>query len=349
MGGEVQCPYCGQSVSRAEYRKIVDRISSEERARIAKIEQTLKERFAREGAQAQAKARAEIERVKRDAAKSAEARIRVLRASVNETVSQRLAAQREVLTRQAAEALNVEKGKYFAEKLSLEQQLEEMKRRLQRRTSNDLGEEGEVNLFDTLVAAFPDDLVTRVRRGQKGPDVVIKVVNAGAIAGKIVLDAKNHKRWSHSFTSKLRADQLAEGGEFAILCTSVMPAGAQQLHVQDNVIVASPARVVALVTLLRRVLVQNHLRRLSDEDRSEKAQELYTFLVSEKGRDLFQRLHRFTDDLIDLEVKEVDAHHGTWRRRGELLRGVQAVHEDFTSALDAIISGTVREPQEAAA
>jgi len=63
-------------------------------------------------------------------------------------------------------------------------------------------------------------------------------------------------------------------------------------------------------------------------------------MVSPEANDLLGRLRKAADDMIDLEVREVDQHHGIWRRRGELIRIVQKTHEDITSAIDAIISST---------
>src|SRR5204862_7900449 len=85
---EAMCPYCGQPISRKEFKEIRARIEAEERARIAKVEQSLKERFAREKALAEAGAKAAIGKAKRDAAKAAEAQIRLVRAKVDETISQ---------------------------------------------------------------------------------------------------------------------------------------------------------------------------------------------------------------------------------------------------------------------
>src|SRR6266446_419150 len=111
-----QCPYCGQPISRKQYREIRERIEGQERARIAKVEQTLKDRFARE------KERAETE------------------------------------------AVNAEKVKLFAEKLKLEEKLQEMQRALQKRSAAELGEEGEVDLFEALKTAFPGDRISRVAK-----------------------------------------------------------------------------------------------------------------------------------------------------------------------------------------
>src|SRR5580700_5374858 len=102
---EAQYPYCGQSISRQEFRKIQARIEGEERARIAKVEQSLKERFVREKALAEAKATAVIEKAKKDAAKAAEAQIKAVRASQEEAITQRLAAQRATLEKKGSEAV----------------------------------------------------------------------------------------------------------------------------------------------------------------------------------------------------------------------------------------------------
>ena len=41
------------------------------------------------------------------------------------------------------EAVNSERAKHFGEKLKMEEQLQQMQRRLQKKTANELGDEGE--------------------------------------------------------------------------------------------------------------------------------------------------------------------------------------------------------------
>jgi hypothetical protein len=177
--------------------------------------------------------------------------------------------------------------------------------------------------------------------------VIVEIVDHGEVVGSIVLDSKNHSRWSNRFTSKLRSDQLAAGADFAVLSSSVFPAGAQQLHIQDGVIVASPARVVVLVHLLRRQIIENHVHKLSGEARNDKAEALLAYLTSPQAGDLLGQLDAAAGSMLDLEVREVEAHHSVWRKRGELIRTVQKTHEDLVGAIDAILNG--REPAMAGA
>jgi hypothetical protein len=80
---EAQCPYCGQPISRQQYRQIVARIEAEARERVSKAEQTLKDRFARDMEQAIAKA-------KKDAARAAEQQVKSFKASKEEAIKQSL-------------------------------------------------------------------------------------------------------------------------------------------------------------------------------------------------------------------------------------------------------------------
>jgi hypothetical protein len=315
--GEMRCPYCRAPLSRRAFEEIQARLKAEERAR--------------------------VERAKREAQKAAEAQVRALRASQEETLRQRLAAQREAFVKEAAELINAEKVKAFEETTKLTQQLAEMQRRLERRTPHELGEPAEVDLFEQLEAAFPGR-VRRIAKGKSGPDVIVEVTHNNAIAGSIMIDSKNVVRWSNGYVTKLRSDQRTAGADFAILSTSTFPKGARQLHVQDGVIIADPARVTVVVHLLRRIILETYLLKLGSEAKNEKAEILYDFIISPACSDLLDRLVKLTGDLVSLDVKEADAHTTTWKKRGELIHSVREVHDQFVEAVLRITLGSEASP-----
>lgn len=337
--GEAQCPYCGQPISRKEFKEIQGRIQAEERARTADAEKALQAKFAAEKAKTEAQAKAEIEKANKDATKAAEVKIKALKSSQDAVIAARLEAQRVRLETKTAEAIVAERTKMFAEKAGLEQQLADMQRKLQAKTAHQLGEQPEIDLFAALETAFPDDRVWRVVKGQPGPDVVMEVIHGGEPVGKIILDSKNHARWSNKFTAKLRADQLAESADFAILSTSVFPAGARELHIQDSVIVASPQRVVVLTHLLRRQIIENCRLKLTTAGRDEKAEKLLAYIVSPTCTDLLDRIVEVTTDLTDLDRAETTAHQKVWTKRAEFIRAVQNIHHEFSTAVSNIITG----------
>ena len=363
------CPTCNQSVSQEQFEQIQVRIEGEERARAAKIERTLQTRFASEMAKVEATKKAEVEKARKDAAaqiekikqeaakvaraalapkiaeaekakKAAEAKVKEIRTNQDVVIAQRLAVQRETLAKQMAEAVNGEKVKAFEEKTKLTQQLAELQRRVESKTAHELGEPAEFDLYETLRAEFRGDQISRVGKGMKGPDIIVAIVHNGVLVGKIVLDSKNHRRWANRFTEKLRSDQLTEGADFAILSSSTFPRGAKQLHIQDNVIVTDPARVVVLMHLLRRQILQSHALKLGSEGRNEKASRLLDFIVSPVCTDLLDQIVKLTEELFALDVKETYAHQATWKKRGELIGAVRKQHDQMAEAISRITTGS---------
>jgi hypothetical protein len=93
-------------------------------------------------------------------------------ANQEKIINQRLQAQRTTLEKAKVAAVNSEKEKYYREKVKLEEQLEEMQRRLQKKTPNELGDEGELDLFEELKREFPNDQVERIKKGKQGGDII---------------------------------------------------------------------------------------------------------------------------------------------------------------------------------
>jgi hypothetical protein len=121
---------------------------------------------------------------------------------------------------------------------------------------------------------------------------------------------------------KLRDDQIAERADHAILSTNKFPEGEQQLCMREHVIVACPARVIALAALVRGYIVLVHELRVSNEAREEKAAELYAFITSERCRQLLDSVETLIKKIEEIEVAEQKAHNAVWRKRGELLKSV---------------------------
>jgi len=342
---ETQCPYCGQPITRKEFKEIQVRIESEGRERVAKVEQALKDRFARERKQAEATGKVAVEQAKKEAAKLAAQQIKTLKANQETVIAARLKAQREASEKKVTEAVNAERAKHFGEKLKLEEQLQEMQRRLQKKTANELGDEGELDLFEELKREFPNDQIERVKKGKAGGDILHQIIGQSSqICGKIVYDVKNTSRFMTKYLTKLRADQLREEADHAVLATLAFPSGTQQLAVRDGVVIAHPARAIAVANLLRRQTIQTYLLRLGNEARAEKTAKLYEFMTSDRAAHLWNQIAQVTNDMLDLDRAETAAHQKTWGRRADLIRAVQGAHDEFSAVIDRIIGDTEASP-----
>ena len=279
-----------------------------------------------------------------EAAKAQEARIRAalekeLEPKTNQAVAEALAQQREALDKLIADAVNQEKAEGFEERQKFQKKVDELQRQLDKKTSNELGEGAEIDLYQELRTAFEDDRITRVKKGEPGADIRHEVVHNGEPVGRILYDSKNHGRWLTSFVEKLKKDQLADDADHAVLSTSVLPKGERQLAIREDVIVASPARVVVLVKLLRQHMVRVHRMRLSAEQRDDKTKALYEFIVSERYAELVGQFDRIAKNLLELDAKEVTAHNLVWKKRGRLLKDAQKSHADLANEIDLIVAG----------
>ncbi len=198
-------------------------------------------------------------------AKSAEAEDKLGKLSEQQelTLKQQLDSQREILEKAKDEAINAERAKTFDETQKLSSKVTDLQRALEKKTNEELGEGAEVDVFEALKKEFPDDRIDRIPKGTPGGDILHVVMLHGQECGTIIYDSKNHKAFRNEHVAKLKADQLAAKAEHAILSTHKFPQGTNQLHIQDGVLLANPARVVLTATLIRQHLLLVHTLRLS--------------------------------------------------------------------------------------
>ena len=205
----------------------------------------------------------------------AEGKLRQLSEQHELALKQQLDAQRDILEKSKDDAVNAANAKAFEETQKLQNQVNDLKRTLDKKTADELGEGAEIDLYEALKAEFPGDRVERICKGTAGADVHHVVLHNGRECGTIIYDSKNHKRFLNDHVTKLAQDQLAARAEHAILSTHKFPQGTRQLHIQDGVLLANPARVVAVVTLIRQHMLQTHTLRMSSAERENKTAALY--------------------------------------------------------------------------
>jgi hypothetical protein len=252
----------------------------------------------------------------------------------------RLAEQREVLEKAKVDAVNAEKSKFFEENLKLTNKVEELKRTLEKKSNEELGEGAEIDLFEALKAKFPDDNIQRIRKGSPGADIRHTVMMNGNDCGTILYDSKNHNQFRTEHVTKLKADQIADKAEHAILSTYKFPQGTRHVHVQDGVVLVSPARVVAIATIIRGHMTQMYTLRVSRVERESKMSELFEFIVSERCTQLLSRIEKQAEDLLELQAKEIKWHKNNWEKQGEAYKAIQKAKGDLETDIGRII-GTV--------
>ena len=373
-----RCPMCEQPIGQDIAQRIEKRQREQYEAALAKAKAetaaVLQQKLAEAGAAAEQKiatVRAEMKAAAEAAAaqKLADVQLRLaqaeqaktaageeiaaLRADQQAAVEKRVTEAVEGLQRKAEDlqrekdaAVLAERTKAFEDQQRLQAKLQDMQRQLEKKSAHELGEGSEVDLFEQLREAFANDRISRVGKGVNGADVIHEVVHNGKVCGKIVYDSKNRNAWQNEFVVKLRADKIAQAADHAILSSNKFPKDTAQVHYQDGVIIALPARVVAVVHMLRDQVVRMHELRVSKEGREQKSMALYAFITSEHCRQLIEQVETQAGKMIELDSKEQEAHRRLWDQRKKLINTVQKARSDLSFEIDRIIGTAGNGPVE---
>jgi hypothetical protein len=280
-------------------------------------------------------------------AAAAEKAARVLKETHESNIEARVNEVRLAMEADKLQAVNAANAARSEDNRKMSEQLADLQRKLDQKTAEQLGEGAEVDLYEDLKARFESegDTIERVGKGKPGADVIHTVKHNGMVCGKIIYDSKNHGQWRYDFAEKLAADKIAEKADHAILSTRKFPEGMKQLDVMDGVILANPARVVALVQVVREHIVKSHTLRMSNEEKALKSAELYAFITSTQYTDLLDRIDTQAQELLDMRVKEQKAHEKTWKDQDILYRSIQKTGAELSNRVD-IILGTARKADE---
>ncbi len=337
----------------ADRNTLNDKLKAAE-ARVTKVQEQAQLEIEKQREAAEKKARAEVEAkvtkltTERDQAskklKEAEARAAEIRKETQEQAQKEwqkhLMEQRQALEKDKSTALLKQQAENNRDRESLQKKVKTLEHQLQKKTANELGDGGEVDVFEALRDAFQGDKIARIQKGQPGADILHEVLYKGEVCGRIIVDSKNRQAWQNGFVDKLRKDKVDHKAEHAILATTVFPAGKKELSNESGVIVVSPGRVVCITELLRQAMVTMHIKGLSMKERSNKMSQLYNLITSESYSKKFTETERLAQDILDLDVQEQRDHSTVWRKRGTFATRMKRVLREIETDVAAVIEGT---------
>jgi hypothetical protein len=289
-----RCPWCGSQISHEKFLQVQEAIREEERRKLA----------------------AAVDLVKKE---------------VEKQRKKELAEVRQILQKDRDTALAKREAEFAREREALQKKIVDISRRVTK--GGDLADGSEIDMYDELRGAFPDDPLSRRGSGNFLLDVQYKKKSAG----KLLIAAKPRAAWQQAFVTKLRQEQSEAGADHAILATAVFPAGKKELFVDAGVIVVAPARVRAIVEVLRKALVSMHVAKLSDAERADKLNKLFKHITSPAFKRKLAEASELTNEALQIDVDEKRAHDLVWRKRGTVLTRIRQVLRDIDTDVSAIV------------
>ncbi len=207
--------------------------------------------------------------------------------------------------------------------LSMQKQIEELKRKAEQGSQQLQGEVQELQLEALLRASFPHDTITPVPKGEFGGDAMQFVTTSfGQSCGKILWELKRTRNWSDGWLQKLREDQRMAKADAAIIVSQALPKTIETFGQIDGIWVTSPKCSVALAIAIRHLLIEVTAARKSGEGQQSKMEAMYLYLTGPRFRHRVEAIvEKFGEMQTDLD-KERKAMQKAWAKREQQIRGV---------------------------
>ena len=205
---------------------------------------------------------------------------------VQRQVDARVSERDAVIRRQEQERSVLEKAELQKKIDDMAAKLAEAQAKANQGSQQLQGEVLELAIEDSLKRVFPLDIIEEVKKGQRGGDVVQRVMTrTGQPAGIILWETKRAKDWGPQWTAKLKEDMRACGAALGILVTTpgVVPRDwpVNALFAPyDDCWVTQYSTAHGVAQLLRAGLIELHRQRAVSVGKGEKMEALYDYLTS---------------------------------------------------------------------
>lgn len=363
-----KCPLCGNGITSDELKAVKARLNEENKKAMAEREIAIRKQLASEN-----ETNLEAQKVKIEADfRKQVSELKQQNTSLTKKLSELTAAQvqfKEQIEKASGEKLQVEleKKELTHQKemdgqrrlldeanqkkiasvearnrqkiTTLEKTTEVLRRQLEDKSANTLGDGAEIDLYEELRREFSEDQITRVKKGKTGVDIHQDVYESGVFCGRILHESKNYTQWRESFTTKAREDQVSCDADHAVLSSTVFPKGQSHLFISNEVIVVHPGRAVYVATILRRSLIQLSKTCASEEDRTAKTQRLYDFIKSPQFNNRLSQTTKYAEELLKYEVEDKNHFDKMAKKRGAKITDIKNSVRDLEIEIGQIIGG----------
>lgn len=269
---------------------------------------------------------------------------RELELTVEKRIQAGLATIREQAKKEAEESLKLKVLEKEQIILSMQKQIEDLKRKAEQGSQQLQGEVQELDLEAQLRSKFPRDTIQPVPKGEHGGDVLQIVCGpAGQPCGTILWETKRTKNWSDGWLTKLRDDQRSAKAEIAVIVSQTLPKGMETFGLIDYVWITDPRSVVPVAVALRHMLVEVASARQASEGQQTKTEMIYQYLTGPRFHQRVQAIvEAFSSMQEDLD-KEKKAITKQWAKREEQIDRVMQATVGMYGDLQGIAGKTLQE------
>lgn len=235
------------------------------------------------------------------------------------------------------------KVKELEKKLSDQvEQLELMRRKAEQGSMQLQGEVLELALEDLLRSSYPFDKVEEVAKGIKGADCIHHVRNHLAQpCGKIIYESKRTKAFAGDWIDKLKTDMRSQQADLAILVTETLPKEMDSFGFKDGVWICKFSDIKALSFILRDSLIKINTAVVSQENKTDKAQLIYSYVTGIEFRQNIEAILEGWLALKDGITREKIQMEKIWKEREKQIDKTLTNTAQFYGSIKGIAGNAV--------
>lgn len=219
--------------------------------------------------------------------------------------------------KKATDEVNELKFKEYEKQLADQKELmEQMKRKHEQGSMQMQGEVQELAIEEWLANNFPLDTIDEIKKGARGADC-IQIVNTREKqnCGTIYYESKRTKDFHPTWIEKFKNDIREKGSNIGVLVTEVLPKDLDRMGMKEGIWICTFEEFKGLSNVLRQSIIQLSNAVISQENKGDKMEMLYSFLTSNEFKLQIEGIvEGFTQMNEDL-LKEKNAMKRIWKQR----------------------------------
>jgi hypothetical protein len=219
-------------------------------------------------------------------------------------------------------------------------EIEALKKQLTQSQSELKGEAGELDLFVTLTDAFPQDHFRRQKRGTSSGDLIQRIRTGSTVLDTlIVYDNKAANTVTKADVTKAKKYQKIHGTQYVLIVGNNLPKTSVPnglIGEKDGIILVHPSIVVEVSKRIRDGIIEISKLSLGKEDRQEKQDRLYEYIMSQEFSLILKALSDLNEKLYNLQSKEEKDHQTLWKNRKSLQDDLLKAYNELSSGIESI-------------
>lgn len=261
-----------------------------------------------------------------------------------ETAAKQAAKEAAKLARKELDLLKLraakERAQHAADTGRLKAKVDDLSLKLERQTSEQMGEMAEADAFLALRSAFPHDDIQRVGRGVRGADILQIVMVEGNEAGRIIYECKNVSSWQNEWLAKARSYRSEYQTPWVVIASRCFPRREKWFVVERGVPVIDLRLIVKLAEVLRAAVVEIGQLRTSNIGRQAKAEQMFEYVRSDHFAGRFRGVAEAIATLRDHQGKERQWHTEAWAKQTRLYDEMDEGRREISARIRAIAEAT---------